>query len=141
MGQILPYYGAMTDEKTIFERIILGDIPSVKVYEDDICVVIMDKFPIVTGQMLVIPRQPIDYAFNMDDATYSHILMVSKKMVHAIDKALTPLRTCLVIEGFEVPHAHIKLYPVVEPHLVPSSGPEATIEELEVIAAKIRSKL
>lgn len=131
----------MADEKTIFERIIHGEIPSVKVYEDEICLVIMDKFPTVTGQTLVIPKKPIDYAFNLDDATYTHILLIAKRMVQAIDTALTPLRTCLVIEGFEIPHAHIKLYPVIEPHLVPSSGPEMTFEALEVIAEKIRQAL
>ena len=131
----------MTDEKTIFERIILGEIPSVKVYEDDICIGIMDKFPLLKGQALIIPKKPIDYAFDLDDETYLHSLAVAKKIAKAIDVVLSPLRTCLVIEGFEVPHAHIKLYPTVEPKLIPSSGPEATFEELELVAAQIREAL
>jgi diadenosine tetraphosphate (Ap4A) HIT family hydrolase len=141
MGVILPYYEAMTDEKTIFERIIQGEIPSVKLYEDDACIVILDAFPAVTGQTLVIPRVPTDYAFDLDDVTYQHILAISKRVAKAIDTALTPLRTCLVIEGFEVPHAHIKLFPVSEPELPSGGGPQASKEELEVVAEKIRRAL
>jgi len=141
MGVILPYYEPMTDEKTIFERIILGEIPSVKVYEDDVCVVIMDKFPNVEGQTLVIPRLDVAYAFDLDDATYHHILGVAKRIATATDRALSPLRTCLVIEGFEVPHTHIKLFPVTMPNLVTSSGSEADDDELEVVAEKIRKEL
>lgn len=127
--------------KTIFERIILGEIPSVKVYEDTLCIVIMDAFPYVEGQLLVIPKTPVAYAFDLDDATYTHITLIAKKMARALDIALQPLRTCLVIEGFEVPHTHIKLYPVTEPHLVPSSGAQASMESLEHIAQKIRAVL
>lgn len=131
----------MNEEKTIFERIIRGEIPSVKVYEDEVCIVIMDAFPGVTGQTLVIPRQPISYVFDLDDATYQHLFAVAKRITKAIDQALTPLRTCLVVEGFEVPHAHIKLYPMHEPKLTLSAGPQATREELEVVASKIRATL
>jgi len=128
-------------EETLFEKIIKGDLPSVQLYEDDICLAIMDAFPFVTGQSLIIPKQPVDYAFDLDDATYTHILAVAKKIAKATDKALSPLRTCLVIEGFEVPHAHVKLYPVTEPKLVPSSGDKADIADLEAVAAKIKAEL
>lgn len=131
----------MTDEKTLFERIILGELPSVKVYEDDVCIAIMDKFPVVRGQVLVIPRTPIEYAFALEDTTYSHILSVAKKLATAIDASLKPLRTCLVIEGFEVPHAHVKLYPVTEPKLVLTGGSMATDEALEATAQLIRQSL
>jgi histidine triad (HIT) family protein len=141
MGVILPYYEPMTDEKTIFERIIQGEIPSVKLYEDDVCIVILDAFPAVVGQTLVIPRVPTDYAFDLDDTTYEHILAVAKRVAKAIDQALTPLRTCLVIEGFEVPHAHIKLFPTTEPKLPTGGGPQASMEELEIVAEKIRRVL
>lgn len=128
-------------EETLFEKIIKGEIPSVKLYEDDVCIVIMDAFPIVEGQTLVIPKQAIDYAFDLDDATYAHILLVAKKITMAIDKALQPLRTCLVIEGFEVPHAHVKLYPTTQPKLVPSSGDKAEIADLQKVAESIKAHL
>ncbi|MEY2641106.1 MAG: hypothetical protein RL150_499 [Candidatus Parcubacteria bacterium] len=131
----------MTDEKTLFERIILGELPSVKVYEDDVCVVIMDKFPVVRGQVLIIPRIAVSYAFALDDATYNHLLSVAKKIAGALDATLKPLRTCLVIEGFEVPHAHIKLYPVTEPTLTLSGGQLASDEQLAETARLIQQSL
>ena len=125
-------------EDTIFTKIIKGEIPSVKLYEDEVCIAILDKFPNCEGQTLIIPKQQVDYAFDLDDQTYSHLLSVSKKITEALDQALKPLRTCLVIEGFEIPHAHIKLYPVKEAHLLVSGGKEWSNEDLEKVALKIR---
>ena len=130
---------------SIFSKIIAREIPSQFVYEDDVCVVIMDKFPSTKGQTLVIPKKEIDYAFALDDDTYSHIFMVAKKIALASDKALRPKRTCLAIEGFEVPHVHIKIYPVYDtsrglgPFL--SSGEMAEDEELAELAEQIKKCL
>lgn len=105
----------------------------------------MDKFPSTKGQTLVIPKKEVDYAFDLDDATYSHIFMVAKKIALASDKALSPIRTCLAVEGFEVPHVHIKIYPVFDtsrglgPFL--SSGEMADDEELASLAEKIKKCL
>lgn len=126
---------------TIFEKIINKEIPSILIYEDDVCIAIMDKFPSTEGQCLVIPREAVEYAFDLDEKTYTHILQVAKKLVKAIDQALNPLRTCLVIEGFQVPHAHVKLYPVYEKKIVTDSGPEAEDERLQELAENIKSYL
>lgn len=97
---------------TIFSKIIDREIPSNFVYEDDVCVVIMDKFPAIEGQTVVIPKMEVDYAYDLPDDVYSHIFAVAKKIAKASDKAFGAERTCLVVEGFEVPHVHIKLYPM-----------------------------
>jgi histidine triad (HIT) family protein len=96
---------------TIFTKIIEREIEAVFVYEDELCVVVMDKFPSVAGQTLVIPRQEVNYAFDLSDDLYTHLFLIAKKVAKASDKAFFAERTCLVVEGFEVPHAHIKLYP------------------------------
>ena len=124
--------------ETIFQKIINREIPTVKLYEDLNCIVIMDKFPSTEGQSLVISKRVVDYAFDLDDTTYAHMMLVAKKIANATDKALNPYRTCLVIEGFEVPHAHIKLYPVTEKKIVTEMGPEKSDEELEEVDKKIR---
>jgi histidine triad (HIT) family protein len=126
---------------TIFQKIIKKEIPSVIVYEDDICIVIMDKFPSTEGQTLVIPKEAVDYVFDLNDETYNHILSVAKKVVKATDKALKPFRTCLVIEGFDVPHAHIKIYPVKEAVLSTKMGEEKTDQELKKVAEEIKKFL
>ncbi len=98
----------------IFDKIIAREIPAQFVYEDDLCIVVMDKFPIVQGQVLVIPKEHTEYLFTTPDHTYEHLLQVTKRVVHALDATYTPLRTCMVVEGFEVPHTHIKLYPIMD---------------------------
>ncbi len=130
---------------SIFSKIIRREIPGIFVYEDDVCVVLMDKFPSVPGQTLVIPRQEIDYIFDLDDATYAHIFHIAKKIAKASDKALKPQRTCLAVEGFEVPHVHIKIYPVQDtsrglgPYL--ASGSVADDEELVKLAEQIKNNI
>ena len=130
---------------SIFSKIIRREIPAVFVYEDEVCVVIMDKFPSIKGQSLVIPKKQVDYAFELDDETYTHIFKVAKKIAIATDKALKTKRTCLVVEGFEVPHVHIKLYPIQEGRqnlsTALTAGPEASDEELSELATKIKGVL
>ena len=61
---------------------------------------------------MVISKVEVDYVFDLDDDLYAHMFAVAKKVAEATDKAFGTERTCLVVEGFEVPHVHIKLYPI-----------------------------
>ena len=131
----------MNEEKTIFGKIIDAEIPCYKIYEDDKCIVILDKFPETKGKTLVITKKPIDYVFDLEDELYEHVLKISKKIVKVLDKTFKPKRTCMVIEGFEIPHAHIKLYPVYEENLVISGGQELKDEEAEKLLEEIKSNL
>lgn len=130
---------------SIFTKIINREIPGHFVYEDDVCVAILDKFPAVKGQTLVIPREEVDYAFDLDDDTYLHLFKVAKRVGTALDRALEAERTCLVVEGFEVPHVHIKIYPMQDTKtalgaIMPQAA-EASDEELSVIATEIMAAL
>ncbi len=127
--------------KTIFEKIIDQEIPGVFIYQDPICVAIMDLFPMTRGQCMVIPRDPVDYIFDLDDATYTHCMSVAQKIAQAIDASLKPLRTCMVVEGFEIPHAHIKLIPCYENELPSSAGTQSNMHELQKTAELISKKL
>lgn len=97
---------------TIFTKIINREISGFFVYEDDLCVVIMDKFPAVNGQVLVIPREEVEYIFDLSTESYLHICKVSRKVAKALDEVFKTERTCVVVEGFDVPHVHIRLYPM-----------------------------
>lgn len=130
---------------SIFTKIINREIPGHFIYEDDFCVAIMDKFPAVKGQSLVIPKKDIDYAFDLDDDSYIHLFKIAKKIAKASDKALNAIRTCLVVEGFDVPHVHIKIYPILDTEkalgdILPH-GKEASDDELAVVATQIRAAL
>ena len=130
---------------SIFTKIIKREIPGHFLYEDDFCVVILDKFPAVKGQSLVIPKKDIDYAFDLDDDSYLHLFQIAKRIAKASDKALGAMRTCLVVEGFDIPHVHIKIYPMQDTQQALGSimphGAEANDEELAVVATQIIAAL
>ena len=128
------------NDNCIFCKIIEGRIYSVKLYEDNICLVILDKFPATKGQSLVIPKKHESYIINLEDKDYNHIFSVAKKISKAIDISLNALRTCYVVEGFEVDHAHIRLHPAYEKRLL-LEGKEETNEELKKIREIIIKKL
>lgn len=130
---------------SIFTKIINREVPGHIVYEDDICVAILDIFPTVKGQSLVVPKEQIAYAFDLKDETYTHIFKVAKKIARASDAAFNTAKTCLVVEGFDVPHVHIKLYPLQDSdrplgekiHL----GEEANKEELALTATQLQAAI
>ncbi|NYZ79687.1 HIT domain-containing protein [Candidatus Micrarchaeota archaeon] len=126
-------------DNCIFCRIAKHDIPAEIVFEDKNYVAFLDIRPSMDGQTLVIPKKHFEkYVFDMKDAEYVALLKAARKVVKKIDKALKPRRTCLVIEGFDVPHVHVKLYPVQEGYLklFPTFGPSAA--DLKRTADKIR---
>jgi histidine triad (HIT) family protein len=126
---------------SVFTKIIEREIPAHVVYEDDQCLVILDKYPSIKGQTLVIPKDEVDYAFDLPAPLYQHLLTIARKIAHASDKAFATERTCLVVEGFEIPHAHIKLYPMTPGNAdlagALTRGEEASDEDLEVIATQL----
>ena len=128
-------------EKTIFEKIIDREIPAGIIYEDDKCICIVDKFPTTKGQTLIISKKVVDSVFDLSEDNYVHMFEIAKKIKKASEKALTPNRVCLVIEGFEVPHAHIKLFPVYDSVLKTSGGSEISDEEVEETKEKITAAL
>ena len=131
--------------ESIFTKIINREIPGHFIYEDEHCAVILDTFPAVKGQSLVIPKKETDYAFDLDDDIYMHLFKVAKKIGKASDTALGAERTCLVVEGFDVPHMHIKLYPVQNTNKalgsLMSEGIEASDEDLTIVATQIIAAL
>ena len=97
---------------TIFSKIIAREVPGHFVYEDELCVVIMDKYPAVVGQSMVILRRETPYIFDLTDEEYQHLFAVARRVAKASDQVFEVERSCLVVEGFEVPHVHIKIYPM-----------------------------
>lgn len=130
---------------SIFTKIINREAPAHFLYEDDVCIAILDIAPAVPGQTLVIPKQPTDYIFDLDETTYQHIFSVAKTLARAADKAFGAERTCLVVEGFDVPHVHIKLFPLKDT-LTPlgkvmQQGALATDADLAVAATQLQAAL
>ncbi|MEX1062491.1 MAG: HIT family protein [Balneolaceae bacterium] len=97
---------------SVFKKIINGEIPSYKVAEDDRHFAFLDINPIAEGHTLVVPKEETDYFFDLPDPDLQHLMLFAKKISKAIDRALDPLRTGVIIQGLEVPHAHLHLVPL-----------------------------
>ncbi len=130
---------------SVFTKIINRELPAHFIYEDEHCVAILDKYPTVKGQTVLIPRIQMDYAFDLDDDTYIHLFKTAKTIAKALDTALEAKRTCLAVEGFELPHVHIKIYPLqtTDKNLADFLvlGDEADDEELALTAVQIQAAL
>lgn len=128
-------------EDSVFTKIIKRELPAEILYEDDSIMVILNRFPNIQGETLVITKEQADYAFALEDATYEHLMKIAKRVAQALDQTFATKRTCMVIEGFDVPHVHVRLYPITEGTLDIRHGPMATDEELKAVGDKIRPNL
>lgn len=99
-------------EASIFTKIVNGDIPAYKIAEDDRYLAFLDVFPTTKGHTLVIPKQQIDYIFDLDDELYIGLMAFAKKVAAAIEKAVPCKRVGIAVVGLEVPHAHVHLIPL-----------------------------
>lgn len=97
---------------SIFTRIVNGEIPCHRVAESREHLAFLDINPIAKGHTLVIPKRQIDYVFDLDDALLSSTIRFARQVAKAMDAALNPIRTGLIVEGLEVPHAHFHLVPI-----------------------------
>ena len=99
-------------EKSVFSKIIDGELPSKKLYEDESHVVILTIGPMVDGHCLVIPKKPVDYLWNMEDADYQKLMALTKKVALKLKELMGTDRTVMVVDGQEVAHTHIHLLPM-----------------------------
>lgn len=128
---------------SIFTRIINREIPGHIIAEDDKYIAFLDVMPLVHGHTLVVPKQEIDYIFDMDDETLADLHIFAKKVAKALKKAVPCKRIGIAVIGLEVPHTHVHLVPMnsvgdinfTQPKLKPSQ------EELTGVADKIRREL
>ena len=103
-------------EKSLFTKIIEGEIPAHKIYEDDRVIAILDTHPIMDGHTLVIPKVQIDHIWDMSDEDYRYLFEVVRKLGLHIRSVIGSPRVGEVVEGFGVPHAHVHLIPIYVSH-------------------------
>jgi histidine triad (HIT) family protein len=134
---LMKYNEGMAD--SIFTKIIKGEIPSHKVYEDDKTYAFMDIYPIQTGQVLVVPKQPADFVWDMDSDHYLALMATVQKVGQRIREAFPQKkRVGVIIEGLDVvDHAHVKVFPFdthEEMCHVPDHDQEPDHEQLAALA-------
>ncbi|HRC89892.1 MAG TPA: HIT family protein [Bacteroidales bacterium] len=127
---------------SIFTRIINGEIPCYKVAEDNNYFAFLDINPLTKGHTLVVPKKEVDYIFDLDDDTYTGLMLFSKKVARAIEKEIPCNRIGVVVVGLEVPHVHIHLVPMNTMDDINFKNPKLrlTPEEFKSIAESISKR-
>jgi histidine triad (HIT) family protein len=97
--------------KTIFEKIIDREIPADIVYEDDICIAMLDIAPVKKGHVLVCSKKPYPWIEDVPDNELSHIMLVVKKLIQDMKTNLERDYVQVGVVGTEVPHFHVHLIP------------------------------
>jgi len=128
---------------TIFSMIVAGEIPCYKIAEDDKFFAFLDINPLVKGHTLVIPKQEVDYIFDLSDEDLAAMQVFAKKVALAIGKAFPCIKVGQAVLGLEVPHAHIHLVPMQSEKdmLFSNAKLKLTPEEFAEVAAAIRAQL
>ena len=96
---------------SIFSKIIAGEIPSYKIYEDDKTYAFLDIHPESMGHVLVIPKKEVDKIYDLEDEDYQALMATVKKLSRHMEKALGA-RILWKVVGTDVPHAHVHLMPL-----------------------------
>ena len=128
---------------SIFSKIIKGEIPCYKIAEDENYFALLDINPLVKGHTLVVPKQEIDYIFDLNDDVYKGLWSFAKHVGKGIEQAIPCNRIGITVIGLEVPHAHIHLIPIDKMSDMNFANPKKSFpkEEMEETAAAIRKFL
>lgn len=98
---------------SIFTKIINGEIPCYKIYEDDKTFAFLDIHPETKGHTLVVPKKEVDKLYDLEDEDYFAVMDTARKLSSHMEKVLGA-RTLWKVVGTDVPHAHIHLMPLDE---------------------------
>lgn len=128
---------------SIFSRIVAGEIPCYKVAEDDRFFAFLDISPVSKGHTLVIPKQEVDYIFDLDDETYNGLMAFARRVARAMGEAIECKRVGVAVMGLEVPHAHVHLIPITAESDMNFFREKLSLpaEEMAAIAASIAEKM
>lgn len=127
-------------QDSLFTKIINGEIPSHKIYEDDYTYAFLDIHPITPGHTLVVPKKQIEFVWDLDDDTYQHLQATVKKLALHLRKTLGVPYVGVQVIGVDVPHAHIHLVPFTRPieyHSHPDDTTDPDHNELAKVAEKL----
>src|SRR5690625_3422381 len=96
---------------SVFTRIISGELPGRFVWSDDACVAFLTIEPLAPGHTLVVPRQEVDHWVDLDRELAGHVFDIARLVGEGIRLAFSPARVGLMIQGFDVAHTHVHVWP------------------------------
>lgn len=128
-------------EQCIFCKIVKGEIPSYKVYEDGEFLAFLDINPVNPGHVDVITKEHYSYIFDLPDELFSGIFNIGRKLSRPLLSVTQAKRIGMVVEGFGVDHVHLHLIPInnpneLDPHRAKRASPEDLIAMLEALKGK-----
>lgn len=126
-------------EDSIFTKIIKGEIPAHKIYEDDRTLAFLDINPLTPGHTLVIPKAQVEFVWDLEDEDYQAVMETARKVARRLKEVLNPSHVGEKVVGTDVPHAHVHVIPFDDPsqlnRLLGNSADQADLGEL---AEKLR---
>jgi histidine triad (HIT) family protein len=116
---------------SIFTRIINGEIPCYKVAEDERFIAFLDVRPLKPGHTLVVPKQEVDYIFDLDEETLAGMMIFARRIALAMKEVIDCRRIGVAVLGLEVPHAHIHLIPLTRETDMLFTNPRVSVTDEE----------
>lgn len=97
---------------SLFTKIVKGEVPAYKIAEDSQFLAFLDINPNARGHVLCIPKEEVDYIFDLEEEVYQELMRFSRKVALALKKTVDCKRVGMAVVGLEVPHAHVHLIPL-----------------------------
>ncbi len=127
-------------QPSLFTKIINGEIPCYKIYEDDKTFVFLDIHPVQPGHALVIPKIEVEFVWDLPEDYFNALMTTVKKVALKLRTELSVQYVGEKIIGTDIPHAHVHLIPFntgPEFYVEPDESQEPDHEALAIIAAKL----
>lgn len=125
------------NEASVFTKIIRGEIPAEKVYEDQKNIAFLTIQPVQPGHTLVVPKKQTDHIWDLPDEDYQSLMAATKKVATQMRDVLAPKRIGIKVEGLEVAHAHVHLIPFSTIQEFSGPAKTSTPEELAEMASRL----
>lgn len=129
-------------QDSIFTKIIKGEIPSHKVYEDDQTLAFLDINPVAEGHVLVIPKVQVEFVWDLEPSDYQALMSTVQKVAKRLRKVIAKPYVGEMVVGVDVPHAHVHLIPFSQPRdmsqALTGAGEPAEQANLAATAEKLR---
>lgn len=134
------------DDQNIFARILRGELPAIKVYEDDQVLAFMDIMPQADGHTLVVPKAPAITLLDLDPEAAAYTIQIVQKVAKAIEKGLgvdgiVLMQLSGAAAGQTVPHIHFHLVPNSLHNLGKHAAQMGDQEKIKALAEKIKAAL
>ena len=128
---------------SIFTKIIKGEIPAYKLAENDKYLAFLDIRPLAKGHTLVVPKEEIDYLFDLSEEQLGGLMAFAKGVAKGLETVVSCKRVGVMVIGTEVPHAHVHLVPFEEEAQIDITRKpiEMTPEEMAALAEQIRPNI